>query len=132
MGCKKLSFYITKIKNDQFLDYGLVLHSADNDLIVVNNTKNRIPIDINRSGVSYVVRNELAILPAVPKVVITENPIGPQLQAPADAPTIVPVILGPIFLTFLTNFILKIFMETTIPAKTAMIKINEKLNTVSL
>ena len=101
-------------------------------MIVVNNTKNRIPIDINRNGVSYVVRNELAILPAVPKVVITENPIGPQLQAPADAPTIVPVILGPIFLTFLTNFILKIFMETTIPAKTAMIKINEKLNTVPL
>ena len=65
-------------------------------------------------------------------MVITENPIGPQLQAPADAPTTVPVILVPIFLTFLINFILKIFIETTIPAITDKIKISEKLNAVSL
>ena len=101
-------------------------------MIVVNNTKNRIPIDINRSGVSYVVRNELAILPAVPKVVITENPIGPQLQAPADAPTIVPVILGPIFLVFLISLTLNTFIDTTTPARIDKIKINEKLKIVSV
>ena len=89
-------------------------------------------MDISLNGISQLVRNELAILPLVPKVVITVNPIGPQLQAPADAPTTVPVILVPIFLIFLINFILKIFIETTIPAITDKIKISEKLNAVSL
>ena len=100
-------------------------------MIVVNNTKNRIPIDINRSGVSYVVRNELAILPAVPKVVITENPIGPQLQAPADAPIIVPVILVPIFLIFFTILTLKIFIETTMPANIDKISISSSSENIS-
>ena len=71
------------------------------------------------------------MLPVVPNVVIIEKPIGPQLQAPADAPIIVPVILLPILLTFFTNLILKIFMLTTIPANIDMITIKEKLNAVS-
>ncbi|SVC78011.1 uncharacterized protein METZ01_LOCUS330865 [marine metagenome] len=71
------------------------------------------------------------MLPVVPKVVITEKPIGPQLQAPADAPITVPVILEPIFFAFFTNLTLKTFMDTTIPAITDKITINEKLNAVS-
>ena len=49
------------------------------------------------------VRNELAILPTVPNVAITENAIGPQEHAPADAPIIVPIILEPIFLVSLIS-----------------------------
>ena len=49
------------------------------------------------------VRNELAILPAVPKVAIIENAIGPHEHAPADAPIIVPIILEPIFLVSLIS-----------------------------
>ena len=49
-------------------------------------------------------RNELAILPAVPNVVIIENAIGPHEHAPADAPMIVPIMLEPIFLVFLISF----------------------------
>ena len=71
------------------------------------------------------------MLPVVPNVVIIEKPIGPQLQAPADAPIIVPVILLPIFLTFFTNLILKIFIPTTMPANIDMMMIKEKLNAVS-
>ena len=71
------------------------------------------------------------MLPVVPNVVITEKPIGPQLQAPADAPIIVPVTLLPIFLTFFTNLTLKIFILTTIPASIDMMTIKEKLNAVS-
>ena len=50
------------------------------------------------------VKNELAILPAVPNVVIKENAIGPQEHAPADAPKIVPTILVPSFLVSLISF----------------------------
>mgnify|MGYP004033822201 FL=1 len=50
------------------------------------------------------VTKDVAILPAVPKVVIRENAIGPQEHAPADAPKIVPIILVPSFLVFLINF----------------------------
>jgi len=71
------------------------------------------------------------MLPVVPNVVIIEKPIGPQLQAPADAPITVPVILLPIFLTFFTNLTLKIFIPTTIPANIDMTAIKEKLNAVS-
>ena len=71
------------------------------------------------------------MLPVVPNVVIIEKPIGPQLQAPADAPIIVPVILLPIFLTFFTNLTLKIFILTTIPASIDIMTIKEKLNAVS-
>ena len=49
-------------------------------------------------------RNELAMLPAVPNVVIIENAIGPHEQAPADAPIIVPIMLELIFLVFLISF----------------------------
>ena len=70
------------------------------------------------------------MLPVVPNVVIIEKPIGPQLQAPADAPIIVPVILLPIFLTFFTNLTLKIFILTTIPASIDIMTIKEKLNVV--
>lgn len=71
------------------------------------------------------------MLPAVPKVVITEKPIGPQLQAPADAPIMVPIILPLIFFVLLINFILNIFIETTIPANIDNTTINEKFNAVS-
>ena len=71
------------------------------------------------------------MLPVVPNVVIIEKPIGPQLQAPADAPIIVPVILLLILLTFFTNLTLKIFIPTTIPANIDMMTIKEKLNAVS-
>ena len=71
------------------------------------------------------------MLPVVPNVVIIEKPIGPQLQAPADAPITVPVILQPFFLTFFTNLPLKIFIPTTIPASIDMMTIKEKLNAVS-
>ncbi len=42
------------------------------------------------------VRTEVATPPIVPNVEINENPIGPQLHAPADAPTIEPTKLPPI------------------------------------
>ena len=45
------------------------------------------------------------MLPAVPKVVIIENAIGPHEHAPADAPIIVPIILELIFLVSLINLI---------------------------
>ena len=61
---------------------------------------------------------------------IIEKPIGPQLQAPADAPTIVPAILPPIFFVSLINLTLNMFIETTIPANIDNITINEKLNAV--
>ena len=71
------------------------------------------------------------MLPVVPNVIIIEKPIGPQLQAPADAPITVPVILLPIFLTFFTNLTLKIIILTTIPACIYMMTFKEKLNAVS-
>ena len=70
------------------------------------------------------------MLPVVPNVVIIEKPIGPQLQAPADAPIIVPLILLLILLTFFTNLTLKIFILTTIPASIDIMTIKEKLNVV--
>ena len=72
----------------------------ESDLVVVKSTINRIVIDARRNGISYSVRKVVATLPAVPKVVITANPIGPQLQAPADAPIKEPNILPPIFRVF--------------------------------
>ena len=78
------------------------------------------------------VRNAVAILPAVPKVVITENPIGPQLHAPADAPIIVPVKLAPTLLLFFASLTLKIFIDTTIPANIDKMRTNKKLNAVSV
>ena len=63
-----------------------------------------IPIEINRIGISYVVTKDVAILPAVPKVVIREKAMGPHEHAPADAPKIVPTILVPSFLVSLINF----------------------------
>ena len=99
MGCKKLAFYINKIE----LDYRLTLHSRERDFVVTKITIPRIAIDVNLMGISYTVRNELAILPAVPKVVMIENAIGPHEQAPADAPIMVPIILDPIFLVSLIS-----------------------------
>ena len=78
----------------------MILHSKESDLVVVKSTINRIAIDARRNGISYSVRKDVATLPAVPKVVITVNPIGPQLQAPADAPIKEPNILPPIFRVF--------------------------------
>jgi hypothetical protein len=68
-------------------------------------TNPSIPIDVNRIGISYIVKNELAILPAVPNVVISENAIGPHEHAPADTPIVVPIILEPSFLVSLINLI---------------------------
>ncbi len=99
MGYKKLSFYINKIEPD----YGFILHSCERDFVVIKITNTRIPIDINLIGISFIVKNELAILPAVPNVAITENAIGPHEHAPAEAPIIVPIILEPIFLVSLIS-----------------------------
>jgi len=44
------------------------------------------------------VKKAVAVPPMVPNVEITANPIGPQLHAPADAPSIDPNRLPPIFL----------------------------------
>ena len=81
----------------------MTLHSRDRDFIVTKITITRIPIEISRIGISYVVTKDVAILPAVPKVVIRENAIGPHEHAPADAPKIVPIILVPSFLVSLIN-----------------------------
>ncbi len=66
--------------------------------MVTHTTIIRIAIEIRRIGISYVVTKDVAMLPAVPKVVIRENAIGPHEHAPADAPKIVPRILVPSFL----------------------------------
>ncbi len=79
-------------------------HSCDRDFIVTKTTITSIPMEIKRIGISYVVTKDVAILPAVPKVVIRENAIGPQEHAPADAPKIVPIILVPSFLVSLIIF----------------------------
>ena len=81
----------------------MTLHSRDRDFIVTMITITSIPMEIIRIGISYVVTKDVAILPAVPKVVIRENAIGPQEHAPADAPKIVPIILVPSFLVSLIN-----------------------------
>ena len=82
----------------------MTLHSRDKDFIVTKTTIASIPIEIRRIGISYVVTKDVAMLPAVPKVVIRENAIGPHEQAPADAPIIVPIILVPILLVSLISF----------------------------
>ena len=82
----------------------MTLHSRDRDFIVTKITITSIPMEIKRIGISYVVTKDVAILPAVPNVVIKENAIGPQEHAPADAPKIVPTILVPSFLVSLIIF----------------------------
>ena len=82
----------------------MTLHSRDKDFIVTKSTIVSIPMEISRIGISYVVTKDVAILPAVPKVVIKEKAIGPHEHAPADAPKIVPIILVPSFLVSLINF----------------------------
>ena len=82
----------------------MTLHSRDRDFIVTYTTVASITIEIRRIGISYTVTNDVAILPAVPKVVIKENAMGPHEHAPADAPKIVPIILVPSFLVSLINF----------------------------
>ena len=82
----------------------MTLHSRDKDFIVTKTTITSIPMEIRRIGISYVVTKDVAMLPAVPKVVIRENAIGPHEQAPADAPIIVPIILVPILLVSLISF----------------------------
>ena len=82
----------------------MTLHSRDKDFIVTKTTITSIPMEIRRIGISYVVTKDVAMLPAVPKVVIRENAIGPHEQEPADAPKIVPIILVPILLVSLISF----------------------------
>ena len=108
------------------MNYDLILHSFFNDFNEVKNTTIKIPIEIILKGISYISKNAVAIPPAVPNVVIIEKPTGPQLQAPADAPIIVPNKLTPILLVFLICLILKMFIDITIPAKIDKIRINEK------
>ena len=79
-------------------------HSCDRDFIVTKTTITSIPMEIKRIGISYVVTKDVAILPAVPKVVIREKAMGPHEHAPADAPKIVPIILVPSFLVSLIIF----------------------------
>ena len=52
VGCKKLSFCIVKIEKMKKGNYWLILHSVDNDFIVVKNTRTKMPIEINRNGIS--------------------------------------------------------------------------------
>ena len=52
VGCKKLSFFIVKIEKIKNGSYWLILHSVDNDFIVVKNTRTKMPIEINRNGIS--------------------------------------------------------------------------------
>ena len=80
------------------------LHSRDRERVVRKTTITSIPMEVTRIGISNMVKNDVAILPAVPKVVIKENAIGPQEHAPADAPNIVPIILVPILLVSLISF----------------------------
>ena len=88
-------------------------------------------MDVKRIGISQKVRNELAILPAVPNVVIIENAIGPHEQAPADAPIIVPITLELIFLVSLISFTRKMFIDTAMAERIDSITINEKLGMAS-
>ena len=81
----------------------MILHSKESDLVVVKSTINRIAIDERRNGISNSVRKDVATLPAVPNVVITVNPIGPQLEAPADAQFNEPSILPSIFRVYTVN-----------------------------
>ena len=82
----------------------MTLHSFDKDFIVIKTMIASIPIEIRRIGISYMVTKDVAILPVVPKVVISENAMGPHEHAPADAPKIVPIILVPSFLFSLIIF----------------------------
>lgn len=71
--------------------------------------------------------SEVATPPIVPNVDITANPIGPQLQAPADAPIIEPTKLPPIlFGLFCSVLIRYTFIGITRPERedTAKIKTN--------
>ena len=82
----------------------MTLHSRVKDFIVTKTTIVSIPMEISRIGISYVVTKDVAILPAVPKVVIREKAMGPHEHASADAPKIVPIILVPSFLVSLIIF----------------------------
>ena len=90
-----------------------------------------IPIEVKRIGISYTVRNEEAILPAVPKVVINENAIGPQEHAPADAPRRVPRTLELIFRVSLISLTRYRFNDTASEERNERMMINEKLTRVS-
>ena len=79
------------------------MHSRESDFDVTKITRQRMKMEINLIGISYTVTKELATLPAVPKVAIIENAIGPHEHAPADAPIMVPIILEPIFLVSLIS-----------------------------
>jgi hypothetical protein len=81
-------------------------------------------VDRILNGISYVVRSEVATPPMVPKVEIIANPIGPQLQAPADAPMIEPTKLPPIrFDLFCRVLILYTFIGITKPDRKDTLRI---------
>lgn len=73
------------------------------------------------------VKNELAILPAVPNVVIIENAIGPHEHAPADAPIIVPITLEPNLRFSLINLARYTFIDTAMDDSIDNTTISEKL-----
>jgi len=75
----------------------LIWHSVFKDFDVVYRVITKITIAAIRIGISKFVRNPMEVAPILPKVEITANPIGPQLQAPAIDPTKEPKTLPPIF-----------------------------------
>ena len=77
------------------------------------------------------VKNAVAVAPTEPKVEITANPIGPQLQAPAAAPMIDPIRPPPIFcFDFFRMFILKIFIGRTSADNAEIVTISTNPNSV--
>ena len=77
------------------------------------------------------VKKEVVVAPTEPKVEITANPTGPQLQAPAEAPTIEPKTLPPIFcFEVFRILILKMFIGITNADNADKITINT--NPISL
>ena len=55
---------------------------------------------------SGMMKNAAAVPATVPNVEIMENPIGPQLQIPADAPIIEPMTLPPILDVLFCNVLI--------------------------
>jgi len=74
----------------------------------------------------------VATPPIDPNVEITANPMGPQPQAPADAPMIEPSTPPLILVELLRSaFILKMFIAKTTPDNADTATINENPKTLS-
>jgi len=78
-------------------------------------------------------RNEVAVTPAVPKADTAANPTGPQLQAPALAPTIDPTKPVPDFFKLSPSSLMRyMLILITSPDRDDIKTINEKLRIPSL